>query len=237
MPGVAMACVVGWRMEVGFRPRMLEWERERPAAIRRLGCRRRPRLEIATFQGNLGVTSIRRRMMAGPPPKPTGPRVNERITESQVRLVDADGTNHGIVPIEDARSMADRAGMDLVEVSPNAEPPVCKIADYGQLKYQAQKQAAAARKKQKGQELKEIKMRPGIDTHDYDVKLKNATKFLGAGHKVKVTLRFRGREMRHQDLGLDVLKRVEDDLAECARIESRPKMEGRQAVMVMAPTA
>jgi translation initiation factor IF-3 len=193
-------------------------------------------LDRRFFSQQVRSISIRRRMLAGPPPKPTGPRVNERITESQVRLVGADGTNHGIVPIDDALAMAQQAGLDLVEVSPNAEPPVCKVADYGQLKYQAQKQAAAARKKQKGQEIKEIKMRPGIDTHDYEIKLRNATKFLGAGHKVKVTLRFRGREMRHQDLGFDVLRRVEDDLAECAKVESRPKMEGRQAVMVMAPT-
>jgi translation initiation factor IF-3 len=174
-------------------------------------------------------------MMAGPPPKPTGPRVNERITESQVRLVDADGTNHGVVSTDDARAMAEQAGLDLVEVSPNADPPVCKILDFGQFKYEAQKKASAARKNQKTQDIKEIKMRPGIDTHDYDVKMKSAVKFLDAGHKVKVTLRFRGRELRHQDLGMDVLKRVESDLAERAKIIAHPVKEHRQIVMVLAP--
>lgn len=174
-------------------------------------------------------------MLAGPPPKETGPRVNERITERQVRLVDADGTNHGIVPIDDALAKAREAGLDLVEVSPNAEPPVCKVLDFGQFKYQAQKQASAARKKQKTQEIKEIKLRPGIELHDYDVKMRAAGKFLGAGHKVKVTLRFRGRELRQREVGMNVLKRVEHDLAESARIEARPTMEGRQVVMVLAP--
>lgn len=125
--------------------------------------------------------------------------------------------------------------MDLVEVSPNAEPPVCKVLDLGKYKYEAQKKASQARKKQKTQDVKEIKMRPGIDTHDYEVKMRSANKFIEAGDKVKFTLRFRGREMAHQNLGMDVLKRVEEDLAQIAKIESRPKLEGRQMVMVASP--
>lgn len=131
--------------------------------------------------------------------------------------------------------MAAEAGLDLVEVSPNAVPPVCKILDYGKYKYEAQKKANLARKKQKTQDVKEIKMRPGIDVHDYDVKMRAMNKFLDAGDKVKVTMRFRGREMAHRELGLEVLKRVEDDLAEISKVESMPKMEGRQMSMVLAP--
>ena len=139
------------------------------------------------------------------------------------------------MPYDTAMEMADEAGLDLVEVSPGADPPVCKIIDYGKLKYENQKKKAEARKKQRTIDVKEIKMRPGIDDHDYDVKMRSINRFLGDGDKVKVTLRFRGREMVHQDLGMKVLERVRDDLDEIAKVEQFPKMEGRQMTMVMAP--
>ena len=141
----------------------------------------------------------------------------------------------GTVDTDSALAMAEEAGLDLVEVSPNASPPVCKILDYGKLKYQEQKKASEARKNQKTVEVKEIKMRPNIDTHDYDVKMRNVVKFLTAGDKVKVTMRFRGREMAHQSLGMDVLNRVKADTEELAKVEAYPKMEGRQMIMVIGP--
>lgn len=141
----------------------------------------------------------------------------------------------GIVDTDSALAMAEEEGLDLVEVSPNADPPVCKILDYGKLKYQEQKKASEARKKQKTVDVKEIKMRPNIDTHDYDVKMRNVVKFLSGGDKVKLTMRFRGREMAHQDLGMDVLNRVKEETAEIAKVEAMPKMEGRQMIMVIAP--
>jgi translation initiation factor IF-3 len=141
----------------------------------------------------------------------------------------------GVVPLNDALERAVEVGLDLVEVSPNADPPVCKVLDYGKYKYDAQKRAAEARKKQKTIEIKEIKMRPGIDSHDYDVKMRSITKFLGEGDKVKVTLRFRGREMAHQELGMRVLDRVKVELDELGKVEQFPKMEGRQMTMVLAP--
>lgn len=137
--------------------------------------------------------------------------------------------------LEDAIELAVEAGLDLVEVSPNTEPPVCKILDYGKLKYQSQKRANEARKKQKTIEIKEIKMRPNIDTHDYDVKMRAMRRFFEEGDKVKVTLRFRGREMAHQDLGVRLLERVKGDTGEIAKVESEPKLEGRQMIMVLAP--
>ncbi len=141
----------------------------------------------------------------------------------------------GVVPLEEARERAEEVGLDLVEISPNADPPVCKILDYGKFKYDAQKRANEARKKQKTFEVKEIKMRPNIDQHDYDVKMRSVTKFLGDGDKVKVTLRFRGREMAHQERGMDVLMRVRDELEEIGKVEQFPRLEGRQMTMVMAP--
>ena len=141
----------------------------------------------------------------------------------------------GVYAIDSARQMAEEAGLDLVEVSPNAEPPVCKILDYGKYKYEDQKRKAVARKKQKTVDVKEIKMRPGIDAHDYDVKMRAMKRFLDEGDKVKVTLRFRGREMAHQELGLKVLHRVVDDIDELGKVEQMPKMEGRQMTMVVAP--
>lgn len=142
----------------------------------------------------------------------------------------------GVVSIDDAMSRAASAGLDLVEVSPNADPPVCKILDYGKLKYQEQKKKSEARKKQKIIEVKEIKMRPNIDTHDYGVKMKAIHKFIGEGDKVKVTIRFRGREMAHQELGMQLLNRVRDETSEEAKVEHEPAMEGRQMIMVLAPT-
>jgi translation initiation factor IF-3 len=161
--------------------------------------------------------------------------VNETIDSRSVRLVDQDGNMIGVVTREEALRTAEAAGLDLVEVSPNADPPVCKILDYGRFKYEAQKKKNEARKRQKVIEVKEIKMRPGIDQHDYDIKMRSIRKFLGEGDKVKVTLRFRGREMVHQELGVRVLDRVREELGEEIKIEQFPKMEGRQLVMVMAP--
>ncbi|GAB4576431.1 MAG: translation initiation factor IF-3 [Rhodothalassiaceae bacterium] len=182
-----------------------------------------------------GGKLIRKGRLIGPPPKPTGPRINERIRAPKVRLIGPDGDNHGVVDIDMALKVAQQVGLDLVEISPNAEPPVCKVLDYGKYKFELQKKANAAKKKQKTQEIKEIKMRPGIDTHDYETKMKAVNRFLADGDKVKVTLRFRGREMAHQELGMDVLKRVQDDLAAIAKVESYPKLEGRQMTMVIAP--
>ncbi|WP_247879134.1 translation initiation factor IF-3 [Brucella sp. 6810] len=153
----------------------------------------------------------------------------------RVQLIDAEGQNHGDISIQEAMAMAEEAGLDLVEIVPNAEPPVCKIVDLGKLKYQNQKKAAEARKKQKTVEIKEIKMRPNIDTHDYEVKMKAAQRFFEEGDKVKVTLRFRGREMAHQELGMKLLQRVKEDTVEIAKVESEPKLEGRQMMMVLAP--
>jgi translation initiation factor IF-3 len=150
-------------------------------------------------------------------------------------LIDDKGDNLGAVPIERAMDMAADAGLDLVEISPHSSPPVAKILDYGRYKYLAQKKAAEARKKQKTIEIKEIKMRPNIDTHDYDVKLRSMRRFFDEGDKVKVTLRFRGREMAHQELGVKLLRRVREETAEIAKVEAEPKLEGRQMIMVLAP--
>lgn len=147
----------------------------------------------------------------------------------------ADGEMLGVCSVSDALVKAEEAGLDLVEVSPHSDPPVCKILDYGKYKYQEQKKRNEARKKQKTTDVKEIKMRPNIDTHDYDVKMRNIVKFLGEGDKVKVTLRFRGREMVHQELGMNVLTRVRDDVSELSKVEQFPKLEGRQMTMVIAP--
>lgn len=182
-----------------------------------------------------GEQTIRRPYRAAPTVK-EGPRINDEIRIPQVQLVDTEGVNHGIVDIEEARHLADEAGLDLVEISPNSQPPVVKILDYGKYKFQAQKKAAEARKKQKTVEVKEIKMRPSIDTHDYDTKMKAARRFLDEGDKVKMTLRFRGREMAHQELGLQLLFRVRDDLVHEAKVESEPRLEGRQMIMILAPS-
>ncbi|HKJ73752.1 MAG TPA: translation initiation factor IF-3 [Alphaproteobacteria bacterium] len=169
------------------------------------------------------------------PQRKDGPRVNDAITVREVRLIDDTGENHGVVSIDDALRRAEGVGLDLVEISPHTDPPVCKILDYGKFKYQAQKKASEARKKQKTIEVKEIKMRPGIDQHDYDVKMRAVEKFLQEGDKVKVTLRFRGREMAHKELGMDLLERVRTQTDELAKVEQLPKLEGRQMSMVIAP--
>ncbi|MEM6677912.1 MAG: translation initiation factor IF-3 [Pseudomonadota bacterium] len=176
-----------------------------------------------------------RRPHHAPPTRETGPRINRQIRVPQIRLIGADGENVGVVRPEEGVEMAEEVGLDLVEISPNASPPVCKIMDFGKFKYESQKKAAEARKKQKVIEVKEVKFRPNIDTHDYDVKMRSVTKFLGEGDKVKVTLRFRGREMAHQELGRDLLQRVAGDITELGKVESMPKLEGRQMTMVIAP--
>lgn len=169
------------------------------------------------------------------PPVQDGPRVNGAIRASQVRCIDPEGTQLGVLDTQDAIIKAEDFGLDLVEVQPNVDPPVCKILNYGKFKYEAQKRANETRKKQKIIEVKEIKLRPNIDDHDYQVKMRNVRKFLMAGDKVKVTLRFRGREMAHQELGANVLKRVREETEEVAKVETYPKMEGRQMTMVIAP--
>ncbi len=161
--------------------------------------------------------------------------MNEDIEKEQVRVVDADGEMVGVISTAEGIEMAYEVGLDLVEVSPNADPPVCKILDYGKYKYETQKKANEARKKQKVIEIKEIKMRPGIDVHDYDVKMRAVKRFLGDGDKVKMTIRFRGREMAHQELGMNVLNRVREELAEEVKVELYPRMEGRMMTMVLAP--
>ncbi|MFZ4808140.1 MAG: translation initiation factor IF-3 [Hyphomicrobiaceae bacterium] len=174
-------------------------------------------------------------MARAPEREPTGPRINDQIRSREVRLIDETGQNVGVVSRFDALERATAAGLDLVEISPDAEPPVCKILDFGKFKYQEQKKAAEARKKQKIVEIKEIKMRPNIDDHDYDVKMRAIKRFFEEGDKVKVTLRFRGREMAHTELGMDLLRRVKADLTEISKVEAEPKFEGRQMIMVLAP--
>ncbi|MBO1905522.1 translation initiation factor IF-3 [Microvirga sp. 3-52] len=175
-------------------------------------------------------------MRAMPVPQKDGPRANRDIRGvREVQLIDDAGQNRGVVPFFDALKVAEEAGLDLVEISPNATPPVCKILDYGKFRFLEQKKAAEARKKQKTVEVKEIKLRPGIDDHDYEVKMKAMKSFFEEGNKVKITLRFRGREMAHQSLGLKVLDRVKADVGDLAKVEMEPNFEGRQVVMVLAP--
>ncbi|NOX41088.1 MAG: translation initiation factor IF-3 [Alphaproteobacteria bacterium] len=176
-----------------------------------------------------------RRPHNAPPTRDTGPRVNERIIETQIRLIGAEGENIGLSTPAYGMELADEAGLDLVEISPNASPPVCKVMDFGKFKYEQQKRESEARKKQKTIEVKEIKFRPNTDTHDYEVKMRNVVKFLENGDKVKITMRFRGREMAHQNLGLELLRRVAADVDELGKIENMPKLEGRQMVMMIGP--
>ena len=196
---------------------------------------------MAERSGDTGLFAITqefaaiRRPHRAPPQTKDGPRVNEEIRVLQVQLIGEDGGNLGPTPIAQAIATAQAAGLDLVEISPNADPPVAKIMDFGRFKYQSQKKAAEARKKQKVVEIKEIKMRPNIDIHDYDVKMRAIRRFFEEGDKVKVTLRFRGREMAHQEIGARLLDRVRDETTEMAKVESDPKLEGRQMVMVLAP--
>jgi len=183
---------------------------------------------------------------AGPrPPRPDrrmpqrpvddGPRMNDQIRAEKVRVVDADGEMRGVMTVREGIALAEEYGLDLVEVSPNADPPVCKVLDHGKYKYELQKKAAEARKKQKVVDLKEVKLRPGIEKHDYEVKLRNATRFLEGGDKVKFTMRFRGREMAHQEIGMNLLKRVKEDLALLGKVDMEPRFEGRQIMMILSP--
>jgi translation initiation factor IF-3 len=179
-------------------------------------------------------TTIRRPFKAAAPTK-EGPRANRDIRVPRVQLIGADGNNLGNVSINDALLAAEEAGLDLVEISPNSDPPVCKILDLGKLKYANQKKAAEARKNQKVIEIKEIKMRPNIDIHDYEVKMRAVRRFFEEGDKVKLTLRFRGREMAHLELGMQLLNKVREEVGPIAKVEAEPKLEGRQMMMVLAP--
>ena len=169
------------------------------------------------------------------PPPFTGPRYNEFIQSQKVRVIDENGENLGVMFTREAFEQAQSVGLDLVEISPNSDPPVAKFLDIGRFKYEAQKKANEQRKRQKTQEIKEIKMRPNIDDHDYDTKMKKVFEFLEDGDKVKVTMRFRGREMAHGELGMNVLRRVQEQTADLAKVEAHPRMEGRQMLMVLAP--
>ncbi len=174
-------------------------------------------------------------MKAAPVPQKDGPRINADIRVREVQLIDAEGRNRGTVDIVEAQQVATEAGLDLVEIVPNASPPVCKILDYGKYRFLEQKKSSEARKRQKIVEIKEIKLRPGIDDHDYDTKMKAVQRFFEDGDKVKVTLRFRGREMAHQDIGYRLLEKVKTETVAIAKVESEPSMEGRQMVMILAP--
>jgi len=187
------------------------------------------------FGNYVRTEPIARRPHNAPPQRDTGPRVNDKIRSTEIRLIGADGDNVGVVTPARAMQMADEAGLDLVEISPNANPPVCKIMDFGKFKYEQQKRESEARKKQKIIEVKEVKFRPNTDTNDYDVKMRNVFKFLENGDKVKVTLRFRGREMAHLNLGRELLERVAADITEVGKVENMPKMEGRQMIMMIGP--
>jgi len=167
--------------------------------------------------------------------KDSGLRINERITASEVRVISSSGKQLGIISIREALNYAEDEGFDLVEVSPDSNPPVCKIIDYGKLRYREQKSKKEAKKKQKTIEVKEIKLRPGIDKHDYLVKLKALSKFIGGGNKVKVSMRFRGREIEHKNLGMDLLKKLTEEVAEYAKVEVLPKFEGKQIMMILVP--
>jgi translation initiation factor IF-3 len=170
-----------------------------------------------------------------PPPKERGPRINHLIRKSPVRLIGSDGSQVGIVPVEDAQRMAQEENLDLVEVGPNADPPVVRILDWGKVKYEKEKQAREARKKAHVIDVKEIKYRPSIDKHDFDIKTDRARRFLGAGKKVKVTVFFRYKELRRPELGGDILDRVATETADVAQVESRTRMESRRMTMVLAP--
>ena len=178
---------------------------------------------------------IRRPQRAPAPVQKDGPRINDEIRNREIQLIDAEGANLGVVETLTALKMAADAGLDLVEISPNNNPPVCKILDFGKYKFQAQKKAAEARKRQKVVEIKEIKLRPMIDDHDYEVKMRAMQRFFEEGDKVKITLRYRGREMAHQEIGTKLLDKVKADVAEFAKVEQDARFEGRQVVMVLAP--
>ena len=167
--------------------------------------------------------------------KSRGPRTNQRITSQDVQVIASDGDNLGILNLQDAISRAKEEGLDLIEIAPNAKPPVCKIMDMGKYKYDLQKKANQAKKKQKIVSLKEIKLRPGTETHDYNFKIKNAKKFISKGDKVKFTVKFKGREMQHTDLGKELMNKIIEETKDIAKVESQPKFEGRQMVMIIQP--
>ena len=192
------------------------------------------------LEGNLkviikqGEDSISRQYNSTPQSS-KGPRVNDQITAEEVLLIDSSGEKKGNIPTPQAIEISKEQGLDLVEISPKTNPPVCKVMDYGKYKYESQKKANQAKKKQKTIDIKEIKLRPNIDVHDYQVKMRSVQKFLNEGDKVKITLRFRGREMAHQDRGADLLQKVKDEIDPIAKVELDPKFEGRQMIMVLAP--
>ena len=167
--------------------------------------------------------------------KPRGPRANNRINSPEVQVIASNGENLGIINTNKAISMAKEEGLDLIEIAPNAKPPVCKIIDMGKYKYEAQKKANKAKKRQKKIELKEIKLRPVTETHDYNFKLKNALKFLSKGDKVKFTIRFKGRELQHSNLGHDLMNKIQEDIKLAGKVEMNPKFDGRQMIMVVQP--
>jgi translation initiation factor IF-3 len=173
--------------------------------------------------------------MAAPPPSKDGPRINDEITARRVLLIDENGEKQGEMPTTAALEAAVEAGLDLVEVAPGAEPPVCKIMDYGKFRFEEQKKKAAARKNAKAVEIKEVKVRPGIDDHDYEVKVRAMRRFFEEGDKVKVTLRFKGREIAYQHLGIELLNRIRTEVDSLAKVEQEPRFEGKQVIMVMAP--
>ena len=191
--------------------------------------------KLHSVVNNTEIAPIRRPSRAPAPAQKDGPRVNEEIRNLEVQLIDQTGANLGVIKTQAAIQMAAEAGFDLVEISPNTNPPVCKFLDYGKFKYSAQKKAAEARKRQKVVEIKEIKLRPMIDDHDYEVKMKAMQRFFEEGDKVKITLRYRGREMAHQEIGTKLLDRVKTDVAALAKVEQDARFEGRQVVMVLAP--
>ena len=188
-------------------------------------------LKVIIKQGEVSIS----RQYNSTPPSSKGPRVNDQITAEEVLLIDSSGEKKGNIPTPQAIEISKEQGLDLVEISPKTNPPVCKVMDYGKYKYESQKKANQAKKKQKTIDIKEIKLRPNIDVHDYQVKMRSVEKFLNEGDKVKITLRFRGREMAHQQIGMELLKRVESDLESMANVEQFPTLEGRQLVMMMAP--
>ena len=188
---------------------------------------------LGKTQGSYAIAT--RRFAQPTPPSKDGPRVNEDITSKTILLIGDDGHKYGEIGLDEALAIGEEKGFDLVEVSPQAKPPVVKLMDYGKYKYEQQKKAAEARKHQKVIEIKEIKMRPMIDDHDYDVKLKAMRRFFEEGDKVKVTLRFRGREMAHQHLGIDLLNRIQQEVDPIAKVEQFPKLENRQMTMVLVP--
>ena len=167
--------------------------------------------------------------------KPKGPKANERIRAPQVQVISSDGKNLGTLSTQEAINIAKQEGLDLIEISPNANPPVCKIIDIGKYKYDLQKKASKAKKKQKTLDIKEIKLRPGTEIHDYNFKLKNAQKFLTKGNKVKFTVRFKGREMQHHHLGAELMNRIQEDIKQLGKVELSPKFEGKQMIMIIQP--